>query len=98
VLTYLIVLALLGLVTGALARLALPGRDPMGLWATMGVGLAGSFVGGLVVYALGGRNGTPFLVGFVFSVAIVYLVRRRRGGGLASPGSPERVARRPRRR
>lgn len=87
-LTYILLLAVLGLVTGALARLALPGRDPMGLFATMAIGLAGSFIGGLAVYALGGRNGTPFVVGFAFSVAIVYLIRRRRGGGLTRPSDP----------
>jgi len=86
-LTYALLLALQGLVIGALARLALPGRDPMGLLATMAVGLAGAFVGGLVVYAAGGRGGAPFLVAFVVSVGIVYLIRRRRGGGLASPGA-----------
>jgi uncharacterized membrane protein YeaQ/YmgE (transglycosylase-associated protein family) len=43
-----IVLAIEGLVVGALARLALPGPDPMGILATIGLGLAGSFLGGIV--------------------------------------------------
>jgi len=38
----------LGLVAGALARLLVPGRDPMGLLGTMLLGLAGSLVGGFL--------------------------------------------------
>jgi uncharacterized membrane protein YeaQ/YmgE (transglycosylase-associated protein family) len=85
---FIIVLALVGLVVGALARLALPGRDPMSIPATIGVGLAGSFIGGLVTYAItGNRNGGGFFVSFVFAVLIVYLIRRSRGGGLTDPGA-----------
>ena len=43
VLWFILVLALEGLIVGALARLALPGPDPMGILATIGLGLAGSF-------------------------------------------------------
>ena len=42
----------LGLVAGALARLLVPGRDPMGLIGTMLLGLAGSLVGGFLADAL----------------------------------------------
>jgi uncharacterized membrane protein YeaQ/YmgE (transglycosylase-associated protein family) len=75
VLILLIWLALSGLIVGALARLALPGPDPMGILATIGLGLAGSFVGGLVAYAIWNRP-----AGFIFSVlaatAILYGYRR----------------------
>jgi uncharacterized membrane protein YeaQ/YmgE (transglycosylase-associated protein family) len=37
-----------GLLIGALGRLAVPGPDPMGVPATIGVGIAGSVIGGLV--------------------------------------------------
>ena len=37
-----------GLVVGALARLALPGPDPMGILAAVGLGLAGTCVVGVV--------------------------------------------------
>ncbi len=71
----LLFLALWGLVVGALARLALPGPDPMGILPTIGLGLAGSFVGGLVAGLLWARP-----AGFVFSVlgsvALLYLHRR----------------------
>ena len=45
---FLIILAAIGLLTGALARFLLPGPDPMSLPATAGFGIAGSLVGGFV--------------------------------------------------
>lgn len=42
----------LGLIAGALARLLVPGRDPMGIIATILLGVAGSFVGGFLGYLL----------------------------------------------
>jgi uncharacterized membrane protein YeaQ/YmgE (transglycosylase-associated protein family) len=39
---------ILGLVAGALARLLVPGRDPMGWLGTLVLGLAGSLVGGFL--------------------------------------------------
>lgn len=94
-LTVILALIVQGALIGALARLALPGRDPMSLLQTIGVGLAGSLVAGLIVYAAGGRGPAPFLVAFLVSFGIVYLIRRRRGGGLTSPGV---AGRRPRER
>jgi uncharacterized membrane protein YeaQ/YmgE (transglycosylase-associated protein family) len=85
---YLIALAVSGLVVGALARLALPGRDPMSLFQTMLVGIAGSFAAGLVSLLLfDGRSGGGILLSVVFAAVIVYFVRRSRGGGLMSPGT-----------
>jgi len=86
-LTVLIVLAVQGLLVGALARLALPGRDPLSLPQTMGVGLAGTFIAGAIFYASGARGGVPFIAGFVVAVVIMYVIRRRRGGGLTSPSA-----------
>src|SRR5919202_3355131 len=85
---YLIWLALVGLVLGSLARLALPGRDPMTIPQTIAVGVAGSFIGGLIAYALFGRAGGGLFIPFVCSFLIVYFVRRSRGGGLTHPGGP----------
>jgi len=71
----LIFLAVWGLIVGALARLALPGPDPMGIFATIGLGLAGSFIGGLIAGLLWARA-----AGFVFSlvgaILVLYLYRR----------------------
>ena len=45
---YLIYLLIIGLVAGAVARLLLPGRDPIGLLGTVVLGVVGSFVGGFL--------------------------------------------------
>jgi len=39
---------IVGLVAGALARLLMPGRQPMGLFLTMVLGLVGSLIGGFI--------------------------------------------------
>jgi uncharacterized membrane protein YeaQ/YmgE (transglycosylase-associated protein family) len=82
----LISLALTGLVVGALARLALPGPDPMGIGMTILIGLAGSFLGGIVTSLIVGRNAWSILVAVACSTVIVYLIRRSRGGSLTDPG------------
>jgi uncharacterized membrane protein YeaQ/YmgE (transglycosylase-associated protein family) len=74
-LTLIIVLALEGLVVGALARLALPGRDPMSIWMTIALGLAGSFVGGLVS-ALVWRRPAGFVFSVLGAMLLLYLHRR----------------------
>jgi len=43
---------IIGLVAGALARLLMPGRQPMGLLMTMILGLIGSSVGGFIASAI----------------------------------------------
>jgi uncharacterized membrane protein YeaQ/YmgE (transglycosylase-associated protein family) len=86
ILVYLIVLAIQGLILGALARLALPGKDPMSIPMTIGIGIAGSFLGGLLFLLIsGGRSAGGFFIAFVATVLLVYLVRRSRGGGMMSP-------------
>ena len=42
-----------GLVVGVLARVLMPGRQHLGLFTTLAVGLVGSVVGGIVASALG---------------------------------------------
>jgi uncharacterized membrane protein YeaQ/YmgE (transglycosylase-associated protein family) len=92
-LVYLISLAFWGLVVGALARLALPGKDPMSLFTTMAIGLAGSFIGGIIVYVITGGDyyGAGWLVSLVCATGLVYLIRRSRGGSLTDPGRTDRM-------
>jgi uncharacterized membrane protein YeaQ/YmgE (transglycosylase-associated protein family) len=45
---YLIVLAIVGLIAGAVARFLVPGRDPIGCLGTIVLGIVGSFVGGFI--------------------------------------------------
>ena len=91
-LVYLITLALWGLIIGGFARLALPGKDPLTLFQTMLVGLAGSFLGGVIVYLItGGRYyGAGWLGSLVCATGIMYFIRRSRGGGLTDPGRVDR--------
>lgn len=88
---YLIALAVAGLVVGALGRLALPGPDPLTVMQTIFVGLAGSFLAGVVTWLLLGRSVGDIAVSVLFATGIVYLVRRSRGGGLGRPVRRARV-------
>lgn len=45
-------LIIIGLIAGALARLLVPGRDPMGIGATIALGILGSFLGGFLADVL----------------------------------------------
>jgi uncharacterized membrane protein YeaQ/YmgE (transglycosylase-associated protein family) len=87
-------LLLSGLVVGGLARFALPGPDPMPLWATIGLGVAGSFLGGLVAAALGMDAGDPgafFLLALAGAGLILYLYRRLvQKRPLTGPGAQQR--------
>jgi uncharacterized membrane protein YeaQ/YmgE (transglycosylase-associated protein family) len=91
-LAYLISLCVWGLVVGAFARLALPGRDPMSLLQTMLIGIAGSLVAGVIVYFLTDQRyyGAGWLASLICATVIVYLIRRSRGGGLTDPGRGSR--------
>ena len=60
---FVIAILLSGLWTGALARFALPGPDPMPIWLTLSIGLAGSIVGAVVGDA--SSNGNGYVVSFV---------------------------------
>ena len=86
---YLIALAIGGLIIGAFARLALPGKDPMTIPQTMLVGIAGTFGAGLLVRLFFGPHYTAgFLASLICATVIVYIIRRSRGGGLTDPGRP----------
>ncbi|XRQ12063.1 GlsB/YeaQ/YmgE family stress response membrane protein, partial [Actinomadura welshii] len=55
-----------GAVVGALARLLVPGRNPIGVLLTILVGIAGAVLGGVVADALGAGT----LVAIVFALLI----------------------------
>ena len=76
---YILAWILVGLVVGALARLAIPGPNPMSIGMTILVGMAGSFLAGLIAYALGFKRGS-FILSVVVAAGIVYLMQRRPGG------------------
>ena len=66
---------IIGLIAGALARLIMPGRDAMGIIATILLGIVGSIVGGLVSWAIWGADTTGFRpAGLLFSILGAILV------------------------
>ena len=75
----------MGLIAGVLAKWIMPGPDPGGIIITILIGIAGAFVGGYIVQALGGpeltRIGiTSILVstlGAVLLLAVYRLITRR---------------------
>lgn len=72
---FLIALFVWGLVVGALARLALPGPDPMSIPMTAGLGIGGSLLGGLVARIFLGYGG-GLVFAFLGSLLLLYLHRR----------------------
>jgi uncharacterized membrane protein YeaQ/YmgE (transglycosylase-associated protein family) len=76
---------IVGLIVGALARLALPGPDPMGIGATILLGIGGSLLAGIVTWLLVG-HAAGFVLSVVGATVILYFIRRARGGSLTRPG------------
>jgi uncharacterized membrane protein YeaQ/YmgE (transglycosylase-associated protein family) len=74
---------IVGLIAGALARLLVPGRDPMGCLMTAVLGIVGSFIGGGIAYLLHWQpQGSEYFrpAGLLLSVVgaiIVLLIWRR---------------------
>ena len=66
-----------GFLTGGLARLAIPGPDPMPIWLTVAIGLVGSIIGAVVGNAISHDNG--FVISFLsFGVAMALVAAYRR--------------------
>ena len=72
-----------GLIIGALARLLMPGKQKIGLLWTLGLGLAGSVIGGTIANAIGtGDIWELNVIGFCIAVAssVTLLVIAERAG------------------
>src|SRR4051812_49521433 len=92
--SFVLAILLSGLITGSLARLAIPGPDPMPVWLTLAIGLTGSIAGAVIGRALFGDSG--YAVSFLsFGVAIGLVAAYRRfvqprpgfgAGGYPFPG------------
>jgi uncharacterized membrane protein YeaQ/YmgE (transglycosylase-associated protein family) len=80
VIGFLLGLMLLGLIAGAIARLIVPGRDPMGILGTMALGIVGSFVGGFLGALLFDGElalSTTSLLGSIIGAVIALLIYRQ---------------------
>jgi uncharacterized membrane protein YeaQ/YmgE (transglycosylase-associated protein family) len=87
-LAFIIFLLIVGLIAGAIARLLVPGRDPMSLLGTIGLGIVGSFVGGFLqnlvflhtvsLFALHPAGILGSIIGSIIVLLISRLFGRRR--------------------
>ena len=74
----------IGAIVGALAKLVMPGKDPGGIIITILLGIAGSFVAGMIGHAVGwydageGPGIIASILGAVILLAIYRAVAGRR--------------------
>jgi uncharacterized membrane protein YeaQ/YmgE (transglycosylase-associated protein family) len=74
--------AIIGIVVGALAKLIMPGKEPGGIFITMAIGIAGSFLGTYLGRAIGhyqpdqSAGFIMSLVGALILLGIYHLIRR----------------------
>ncbi len=64
----------IGLVIGALGRLVVPGRNPIGLPLTIVLGIVGALAGGMISFALGLHGLLSLIVSVLVAAGLVYLV------------------------
>jgi len=82
VLTFIIVMLVVGVIAGFLARAIVPGDDSMSIPATIALGIVGSLIGGFLGYILFGRDvsdgafQTSGIIGSVIGAIIALLVLR----------------------
>jgi uncharacterized membrane protein YeaQ/YmgE (transglycosylase-associated protein family) len=92
-LVFLLLLILGGFILGALARLGVPGPDPMPFWLTAVIGIGGSILGGLVAQLLLGRPGSLLLAYFGAVVLVILYRRFVQGRGITGPAARARPRR-----
>jgi len=82
---FIIAMIVIGLIAGFVARALVPGPDPMGVGATIVLGIVGSFVGGFIWNLIQYHRLAPHkfhLVGIIGSIlgAIIVLILLRMTG------------------
>jgi uncharacterized membrane protein YeaQ/YmgE (transglycosylase-associated protein family) len=73
---------IVGLIAGFLARAIVPGKDPMGLVATLILGVVGSFVGGFIFSLFQSDReildfSTTGLIGSIIGAIVALLIYRQ---------------------
>lgn len=85
---FIVTMIIIGAIAGFVARLVVPGRDPMGIAGTIVLGIVGSFIGGFLGYVLFGNDGfegalqTSGIIGSILGAIVALLIYRatsRRG-------------------
>ncbi len=79
---YLMCWLLYGLIVGLFAKILHPGEDPIGFLPTIGIGVAGSYIGGFINWLMGSGM-SPFspsglLMGVIGGVIFCWIYRRYR--------------------
>lgn len=65
---YLIMWLAFGLIVGLIAKFLHPGDEPVGCLPTIGIGVAGSFIGGAINYCIHQGNHAFHSSGFLMSI------------------------------
>jgi uncharacterized membrane protein YeaQ/YmgE (transglycosylase-associated protein family) len=78
VILFILGLIVTGLIVGALARLLVPGRDPMSIGMTILLGIVGSVIAGVIGRVVFHNDGGGFLLALVTTIVLLLIVRRTR--------------------
>jgi len=77
--------AVCGLIVGALGKLLMKGKDPGGIWITMGLGVAGSLIASFIGRALGWYHpgeGAGLIASVLGAMLLLWIYRMvRKGSG-----------------
>jgi uncharacterized membrane protein YeaQ/YmgE (transglycosylase-associated protein family) len=90
---FIIALIIIGIVAGYLARLLVPGPDPMSFLQTVALGIVGSFVGGFLGYLIfdadadEGAFQASGIIGSILGAIVVLVVYNLMTGA----GRPRRI-------
>ena len=73
-LTLIVTIVIVGLIVGALARLVVPGRNPIGIGMTILLGIVGAIVGGILGRAVHAGWLVTLILEIAVAAALVYFV------------------------